>query len=328
LLAALAASLVSALPAQVSAQVSAQALAQSYPSKIITIIVPAPPGGVTDVLARTLAQRFTAAWGQQAVVENRPGGNNQVAAEFVTRAPPDGHTLLIGPEVTFIANPALYDRLNYDPINGFTAISGLVTINHAMIAHPSLPAQNVRELIALAKQKPGELNYGTYGAGSTGHLNMELFEVLTGTKLTAVHYRGAAPAVTDVIGGHIQLMYVSVGTGLPQVQDGKVKLLAIGSKKRMAALPDVPTVAESGLPGYEAVSWFGLFGPPGMPASTVAKINAEVRSLFADPEIKKSVLDRYYFESLAGTPQQLSDRIKADEPKWRKIIQDAKIKAE
>jgi tripartite-type tricarboxylate transporter receptor subunit TctC len=320
LLAALAGSLVSALPAQ--------AVAQTYPSKTITIIVPAPPGGVTDVLARTLAQRFTAAWGQQAVVENRPGGNNQVAAEFVTRAPPDGHTLLIGPEVTFIANPALYGRLNYDPINGFTAISGLVTINHALIAHPSLPAQNVRELIALAKQKPGELNYGTYGAGSTGHLNMELFQVLTRTKLTAVHYRGAAPAMTDVIGGHIQLMYVSVGTGLPQVQDGKVKLLAIGSKKRMEALPDVPTVAESGLPGYEAVSWFGLFGPPGMPASTVAKINAEVRSLFADPEIKKSVLDRYYFESLAGTPQQLSDRIKADEPKWRKIIQDAKIKAE
>jgi tripartite-type tricarboxylate transporter receptor subunit TctC len=320
LLAALTASLVSALPAP--------AVAQSYPSKTITIIVPAPPGGVTDVLARTLAQRFTAAWGQQAVVENRPGGNNQVAAEFVTRAPPDGHTLLIGPEVTFIANPALYGRLNYDPINGFTAISGLVTINHAMIAHPSLPAQNVRELIALAKQKPGELNYGTYGAGSTGHLNMELFQVLTGTKLTAVHYRGAAPAMTDVIGGHIQLMYVSVGTAMPQVQDGKVKLLAIGSKKRMEALPDVPTVAESGLPGYEAVSWFGLFGPPGMPAATVAKINAEVGSLFADPEIKKSVLDRYYFESLAGTPQQLSDRIKADEPKWRKIIQDAKIRAQ
>src|SRR5262249_59819370 len=134
--------------------------------------------------------------------------------------------------------------------------------------------------------------------------------------------------MTDVIGGHMQLMYVSVGTGLPQVQDGKVKLLAIGSKKRMEALPDVPTVAESGLPGYEAVSWFGLFGPPGMPAGSVAKINAEVRSLFADPEIKKSVLDHYYFESLAGTPQQLSDRIKADEPKWRKIIQDAKIKAQ
>jgi tripartite-type tricarboxylate transporter receptor subunit TctC len=304
------------------------ARAQTYPSKTITIVVPAPPGGVTDVLARTLAQRFTAAWGQQAIVENRPGGNNQVAAEHVSRSPPDGHTLLIGPEVTFIANPALYGKLNYDPINGFTSIVGLVIINHALITHPSLPVDNVRELIALAKRKPGEINYGTYGAGSTGHLNMELFQVVSGTKLTAVHYRGAAPAMTDVIGGHIQMMYVSVGTGVPQWRDGKVKLIAVGSSKRMEALPEVPTVAENGLPGYEAVSWFGLFGPPGMPAETVDKINAEVRRMFSDPDIKKNVLDRYYFESLAGTPQQLSDRIKADEPKWRKIIEDARVKPE
>src|SRR5262245_10971323 len=304
------------------------AAAQTYPSKTITIVVPAPPGGVTDVLARTLAQRFTAVWGQQAIVENRPGGNNQVAAEYVTRATPDGHTLLIGPEVTFIANPALYGKLNYDPINGFTAIVGLVIINHALITHPSLPVDNVRELIALAKRKPGEINYGTYGAGSTGHLNMEPFQVVSGTKLTAVHYRGAAPAMTDVIGGHIQMMYVSVGTGVPQWRDGKVKLIAVGSSKRMEALPEVPTVAENGLPGYEAVSWFGLFGPPGMPAETVDKINAEVRRMFSDPDIKKNVLDRYYFESLAGTPQQLSDRIKADEPKWRKIIEDARVKPE
>jgi tripartite-type tricarboxylate transporter receptor subunit TctC len=304
------------------------AQAQTYPTKTITLVVPAAPGGVTDVLARTLAQRFTAAWGQQAIVENRPGGNNQVAAEHVTRSPPDGYTLLIGPEVTFIANPALYGKLNYDPINGFTAIVGLVVINHALITHPSLPVQNVSELIALAKRKPGDINYGTYGAGSTGHLNMELLQAVTGAKFTAVHYRGAAPAMTDVVGGHIQMMYIAVGTGAPQWREGKVKLIAIGSSKRMEALPDVPTVAESGLPGYEAVSWFGLFGPPGMPADTVSKINAEVRRLFDDPETKKNVLDRFYFESLAGTPQELSDRIKADEPKWRKIIEQAKVKPE
>jgi tripartite-type tricarboxylate transporter receptor subunit TctC len=306
--------------------IPAAAAAQTYPTKAVTIVVPAAPGGVTDVLARTLAQRFTAAWGQQVIVENKPGANNQVAAEYVTKSPPDGHTLMIGPEVTFIANPALYGKLNYDPINGFTAIVGLVIINHAMIAHPSLPAENVRELIELAKKKPGEINYGTFGAGSTGHLNMELFQIVSGTKLTAVHYRGATPAMTDVVGGHIQMMYVSVGTGVPQWRERKVKLLAIGSSKRMEALPDVPTVAENGLPGYEAVSWFGLFGPPGMPADTVAKINGEVRRMFSDPEIKKNVLERYYFESLAGTPQELSDRIKADEPKWRKIIEDAKVK--
>jgi tripartite-type tricarboxylate transporter receptor subunit TctC len=306
--------------------IPAAAAAQTYPTKTVTIVVPAAPGGVTDVLARTLAQRFTAAWGQQAIVENRPGGNNQVAAEYVTKAPPDGHTLMIGPEVTFIANPALYGKLNYDPINGFTPIVGLVIINHALITHPSLPVENVKELIALAKKKPGEINYGTFGAGSTGHLNMELLQVVSGAKFTAVHYRGATPALTDVVGGHIQMMYVSVGTALPQARDRKVKLIAIGSTKRMAALPEVPTIAENGLPGYQAVSWFGLFGPPGIPAATVAKINAEVRGMFSDPEIKKNVLDRYYFESLAGTPQELSDRIKADEPKWRKIIEDAKVK--
>ena len=290
----------------------------SYPTKPVTIIVPAAPGGVTDALGRTLAQRFTDAWGQQVIVENKPGANNQIAAEYVTKAAPDGYTLLIGPETTFVVNPSLYSKLSYDPVNGFTPISGLVTINHALIVNPALPVQNVKELIALAKQKPGELNYGTFGIGSSGHLNMELFQALSGAKFQAVHYKGATPALTDVMAGHIQLMFISVGSAVPQWKADKVKLLAVGAAKRMALLPEVPTVAESGLPGYAAVSWFGLFGPPGMPAETVGKINAEVRKIFADPEIKKNFLERQYFESIAGTPEQLAKYIKADEPKWRK----------
>ncbi|OLB72353.1 MAG: hypothetical protein AUI16_20600 [Alphaproteobacteria bacterium 13_2_20CM_2_64_7] len=300
----------------------------SYPTRPVTIIVPAAPGGVTDALARTLAQRFTDAWGQQAIVENKPGANNQIAAEYVTKAAPDGYTLLIGPEVTFVVNPSLYPKLPYDPVKGFTPISGLVTINHALIVNPALPVQNVKELIALAKQKPGELNYGTFGIGSSGHLNMELFQALSGAKFQAVHYKGATPALTDVMAGHIQLMFISVGSAVPQWKADKVKLLAVGAAKRMALLPEVPTVAESGLPGYEAISWFGLFGPPGMPADVVGRINAEVRKIFADPEIKKNFLERQYFESIAGTPEQLTKYIKADEPKWRKVIHDAKVKAE
>jgi len=300
----------------------------SYPTRPVTIIVPAAPGGVTDALARTLAQRFTDAWGQQAIVENKPGANNQIAAEYVTKAAPDGYTLFIGPEVTFVVNPSLYAKLPYDPVKGFTPISGLVTINHALILNPALHVQNVKELIALAKQKPGELNYGTFGAGSTGHLNMELFQAMSGTKLQALHYKGATPALTDVMAGHIQMMFISVGTAVPQWKADKVKLIAVGSSKRMALLPEIPTVAESGLPGYEAVSWFGLFGPPGMPADVVAKINGEVRKIFADPEIKKDFLERQYFESIAGSPEQLANAIKSDEPKWRKVIQDAKIKGE
>ncbi len=307
---------------------AAAAQGTSYPTKPVTIIVPAAPGGVTDALGRMLAQRFIDAWGQQTIVENKPGANNQIAAEYVTKAAPDGYTLLITPEVTFVVNPSLYAKLPYDPVKGFTPITGLVTINHALIVNPALPVESVKELIALARQKPGELNYGTFGAGSSGHLNMELFQSLSGAKLQAVHYKGATPALTDVVAGHIQMMFISVGSAVPQWKANKVKLIAVGAQKRMALLPEVPTVAESGLPGYEAVSWFGLFGPPGMPADVVAKINGEVRKIFADPEIKKSFLERQYFESIAGTPEELTRNIKADEPKWRKVIHDAKVKAE
>jgi tripartite-type tricarboxylate transporter receptor subunit TctC len=307
---------------------AAAAQGTSYPTKPVTIIVPAAPGGVTDALGRTLAQRFTEAWGQQTIVENKPGANNQIAAEYVTKAAPDGYTLLIGPETIFVVNPSLYAKLPYDPVKGFTPITGLVTINHALIVNPALPVESVKELIALARQKPGELNYGTFGAGSSGHLNMELFQALSGTKLQAVHYKGATPALTDVVAGHIQMMFISVGSAVPQWKASKVKLIAVGAQKRMALLPEVATVAESGLPGYEAVSWFGLFGPPGMPADIVAKINGEVRKIFADPEIKKNFLERQYFESIAGTPEELTRYIQADEPKWRKVIHDAKVKAE
>ena len=296
--------------------------AQDYPTRTVTIIAPAAPGGVIDRLSRILAQRFSTAWGKQVVVEHRPGANNQLAAEYVTKAPPDGYTLFVSPEVTFAVNPSLYKRLPYDPVNGFTPIAGLVIINHALLLHPSVPADNVKDLVALAKKKPGAINYGTFGAGSTGHLNMEMFQTLSGTKLTAVHYKGATPALTDVIGGHIQAMFISVGTAVPQWRERKVKFIAVGAGQRMPLLPEMPTVAESGVPGYEAVSWFALFGPPGMPKDVVAKINGEVRRMFADPELRKT-LDLQYFTPIVGSPEELAARVKAEEPKWRKVIQAA-----
>src|SRR5262244_1331373 len=315
--------------AMMACLVPAAAAAQeaNYPTKPVTIVVPAAPGGVTDALGRALAQRFTEAWGQQVIVENRPGANNQIAAEYVSKSAADGHTLLIGPEVTFVVNPHLYGRLGYD-VSDFTPVVGLVTINHALVVNPALPVDSVKDLLALAKQKPGELNYGTFGIGSSGHLNMELLQALADVKFQPVHYKGATPALTDVMAGHIQMMFISVGSAVPQWKAGKVKLIAVGAGKRMPLLPEVPTVAESGLPGYEAVSWFGLFGPPGMPADIVDKINAEVRKIFADPEIKTNFLERQYFDSIAGTPEQLAKYIKSDEPKWRKVIHDAKLKVE
>ncbi|MBX9775179.1 MAG: tripartite tricarboxylate transporter substrate binding protein [Xanthobacteraceae bacterium] len=296
--------------------------AQDYPSRPVTIVAPAAPGGVVDRLSRILAQRLSEAWGRQFVVEHKPGANNQLAAEYITKSAPDGYTLMVSPEVTFAVNPSLYKRLNYDPFKGFTPIAGLVIINHALLLHPSVQADSVKDLIEIARKKPGALNYGTFGAGSTGHLNMEMLQTMSGTKFTAVHYKGATPALTDVIGGHIQMMFVSVGTAVPQWQEKKVKFIAVGAAKRMELLPQMPTVAESGVPGYEAVSWFGLFGPPGMPADVVAKLNAEVRRIFADPELRKT-MDREYFTPIVGTPEELTARIKADEPKWRKVIQNA-----
>jgi tripartite-type tricarboxylate transporter receptor subunit TctC len=306
---------------------TAAAAADNYPSKPITIIVPASPGGVTDMLGRLLAQHFIKDFGAQAVVENKPGANNQVAAEYVTHQLGDGYTLLIGPETTFIVNPTLYDHLPYDPVHGFTPISGLVQIDHALILNPAVPANNVKELIALAKSKPGQLNYGTYGVGSSGHLNMEMFKTVTGTNMVPVHYKGATPAMQDVMAGQIQLMFVSVGSGMPQVKAGTVKMLAIGGAKRLALLPDVPTVAET-VPGFVAVSWFALFGPAGMPPDVTAKLNAEVRKIFADPEVQKNFMDVQYFESIAGSPEDLTKRIATEEPKWRKLLEEAHIKME
>jgi tripartite-type tricarboxylate transporter receptor subunit TctC len=309
-------------------QAAAAAQTPDYPVKPITVIVPAAPGGVVDMLGRTLAQRFTQAWGQQVVIENKAGANNQIGAEFVTKSAPDGYTLLVAPETTFVVNPSLYPKLPYDPVKGFSPISGLVTINQALIANPALPVRNVKDLIALAKEKPGEINYGTFGVGSSGHLNMELFQTLSGAKFQAVHYKGATPALTDVMAGHIQMMFVSVGSVVPQWKAGKVNFIAVGAAKRMRLLPEITTVAESGVPGFEAVAWFGLFGPPGMPADIVAKINDEVRKSFADPDIKQNFLDRQYFDSIAGTPEELASYIKSDEPKWRKVIHDAKVQVE
>ena len=305
----------------------AAANAQSFPSRTITIVSPAPAGGVTDTIGRALAQRFSAKWGQQAVVENKPGANNQIAAEYIVNQPPDGHALFIAPDSTFVANPSLYPKLPYDPYKSFTPISGLMIINHGLIAHPSFAPNNVKELIDLAKSKPGGVDYGTYGIGSSGHLNMLLLENMSGIKMQAVHYKGAAPATNDVIAGHIPTMFVSASAGAPLAKEGKLKYLAVGGSKRLPQLPDIPTVAET-VPGYVGVSWFGLFGPAGMSADTVSKINAEVRAMFADPEFQKSFMDRFMFQSIAGTPEELMDFIRKEEPKWRKVITDAKLKVE
>jgi len=303
------------------------AQAQSYPSRTITLTVTAAAGGVTDVVARALGQRLSEAWGQQVVIENKGGAAHVVGAQSVAKAAPDGYSLLVAEAGTFVINPTLYGKgkLPYDEEKDFAPITGIVRINQALLGHPSLPAKNVAELIALAKQKPGELTYGTAGIGSAPHMNMVLFESMAGVKLVPVHYRGAAPALTDVIAGHVNLMSVSVSLALPPFRSGQIKIFGIGSPNRLAPAADIPTVAESGLPGYEAATWFGLFATAGTPRDVVLKLNAEVQKILADPEFREKFLAPQMFEPMASTPEAFADYIQAQTQKWAKVIREQKL---
>jgi tripartite-type tricarboxylate transporter receptor subunit TctC len=309
---------------------AATAQAQSYPTRTITLTVTAAAGGVTDVVARALGERLSQTWGQQVVIENKGGAAHVVGAQSVAKAAPDGYSLLVAEAGTFTINPTLYGKgkLPYDEEKDFIPITGIVRINQALLGHPSLPANNVRELIELASKKPGELTYGTAGIGSAPHMNMVLFESMANVKLVAVHYRGAAPALTDVIAGHVNLMSVSVSLALPPFRTGKIKIFGIGSGKRLSLAPDIPTVAESGLPGYEATTWFGLFATAGTPREIVTKINAEVAKILADPQFREKFLAPQMFEPMASSPEEFADYIKAQTHKWAKVIHEQKLSIE
>jgi len=309
---------------------AAAAQAQSYPSRPITLTVTAAAGGVTDVVARALGQRLSEAWSQQVVIENKGGAAHVLGAQSVAKAAPDGYSLLVAEAGTFVINPTLYakGKLPYDEEKDFAPITSIVRINQALLGHPSLPADNVRDLIALAKQKPGALTYGTAGVGSGPQMNMILFESMAGVKLLPVHYRGATPALTDVIAGHVNLMSVSVSLALPPFRAGQIKIFGIGSSQRLPAAADIPTVAESGLPGYEAATWFGLFATAGTPRDIVLKINAEVRNILADSEFREKFLAPQMFEPTPMTPEEFAQYIKAQRQKWAKVIRAANLKIE
>ncbi len=306
---------------------AAVAQAPAYPTRPITIMVTAAAGGVTDVVARTLGQGITKDWGQPVVIENRGGAAHILGAEAVAKAEPDGYTLMVAEAGTFTINPVIYPKgkLPYDTDSAFAPISGLVRINQALIADKNLPVSNAAELIALAKQKPGQLTYGTAGIGSAPHMNIELFENMAGVKFTPVHYRGATPALNDLRAGTINLMSVSVSLALPPYQAGEIKILGIGSAKRLPQVPNIPTVAETGLPGYQAVTWFGLFGPAGMPHDLVVKLNGEVQRVFADLAFQKRFLEPQMFKAMPGTPESFSAFIKAEQAKWAKVIREGHI---
>jgi tripartite-type tricarboxylate transporter receptor subunit TctC len=301
--------------------------AQSYPTRALTITVTAAAGGVTDVVARAVGQRLSESWGQQVVIENKGGAAHVVGAQSVAKAAPDGYSLLLAEAGTFVVNPTLYGkgRLPYDEEKDFIPITGIVRINQALLGHPSLAAANVSELITLAKNKPGELTYATAGVGSAPHMNMVLFESMAGVKLLPVHYRGAMPALTDVIAGHVNLMSVSVSLALPPSHAGQVRIFGVGSPKRLLPVADIPTVAESGLPGYAASTWFGLFATAGTPRDIVRKINGEVVQLLADPAFREKFLAPQMFEPMASSPDAFAAYIKEETQKWSSLIRERKL---
>jgi tripartite-type tricarboxylate transporter receptor subunit TctC len=308
----------------VSTLLAGPALAQTYPAKPVNIVVAIAPGGAADLIGRAVAQKLSEAWGQNFVVENRGGANTQLAAEYVGKAAPDGYTLLVTAEHTFTVNPLLYKKLSYDPIKGFVPVSGLVAVNQTLVAHPSAPFNTVAELVREAKAKPGQISHGSLGVGSGPHLSAIQLESAAGIKLNPVQYRGAAPALTDVVAGHIPMMFIATGVAAQPWRAGQVKAIGIGSGHRLAGLPNIPTIDET-YPGYRAELWFGLFAPAGTPKDIVDKLNAGVQQAMADPAFKQRYMDANFFEAMVGKPEDLARQIEADRTRWTKVLREANI---
>jgi tripartite-type tricarboxylate transporter receptor subunit TctC len=303
------------------------ASAQNYPAKPIRLIVPYPPGGPTDLVGRSVGQKLTEAWGQQVVVENRAGAASAVGTEAASRAPADGYTLLLGTSAGFCINPALGGKLPYDAERDFAPISLLVINPQILVVHPSLPAHSVKELIALAKSRPGQINYASVGNGSPQHLGMEMLKSMTGIDMVHVPYKGTAPAVTDILAGHVSLMFNSMPSVLPQVFSGKLRGLAVGSANRSPAAPDIPTVAEAGVPGFEYVTWYGLYAPAGTPREIVSRLHDQIVKMLADPDLARRFASQGA-EPMSNTPEQLAQYRRAEFQRWRKLIADLKLKVE
>jgi len=299
---------------------------ESYPAKQITIVNPYAPGGVADAITRALAQRLSDQWHKPVVVENRSGGSTQVGAAYVAKSPPDGYTLLATDGATFM-NSYLYPKANYDAAKDLIAVSGLGSIDHVLAANPSIPAATIGDLIALGRAKPKTLTYAIIGWGSPNHVSMELLQGLTGSEFTPVYYKGGAPALTDVIGGHISMTFLSTTLIAPTAKAGQVRALGIGSLKRLPQLPDIPTVAET-VPGYEASYWYGLFAPRGTPDDVVNTLNKTVQTILQDANFRKEFLDRNFYEPIIGSPAQFGNHVESSVKKWAGVMQTAKASPE
>jgi len=299
--------------------------AQSYPAKPVRLIVPYPAGGATDFFARLVFTKMSESLGQQVVVENRPGAGTAIGASEVARSAPDGYTLLIGDAGTYAFNPTLYKKLSYDPVKDFAPVSLTGRFALILAVNPStMQAKSVAEFVDAAKRQPGKIDYGAPGPGSPIHLAMEFFKQRAGIVMTPIPYKGGADALSDLIGGRIPALFPDIATALPQIRAGKIRALAVASGKRVAALPDLPTVGESGYPGFEAWAWQGFVAPAGTPRPVLMKLNSEFAKVMADPLIKQR-LSESGFEPQTSTPEEFAAYMKSEIAKWAKVIRDSNV---
>ena len=309
------------LIAAIAAAHAPAVLAQTYPAKAIRIVVPFPAGGTSDILSRAIGQKLTEEWKQPVIVDNRPGASANIGAEIVVKSPPDGYTLLCASTIHTI-NPSLYSKLSYDPVRDFTPITLIAATSQVLAVHPSVPVKTVKEFIAYAKKRPGQLNYSSAGNGSQPHLTAEMFKSRTGIDNVHVPYKGAPPQLADLIAGHVALTFATSPTAVPQVKAGKLRALAVSTLKRISALPDVPTIDESGVPGFDASGANGLVGPAGMPPAIVERLNAAVVRIVKDPAMSKFLSDQGA-EPWTTTPGEYGAYIKSEVAKWAKAVKDS-----
>ncbi|MBI2294805.1 MAG: tripartite tricarboxylate transporter substrate binding protein [Betaproteobacteria bacterium] len=301
--------------------------AQTYPAKPIRFVVPFPVGGIADVFARVIGQKFNDAWGQPVVVENRTGAGGTIAAEFVAKAPPDGYTLVMGSIGTHSVNVSLFRKLAYDPVRDFAPVALVMEADGLLVVHPSVPVKTVKELVALARARPGQLNYASAGNGTASHLAGELFKMMAKVDMVHVPYKGNVPAITDLLGGQTSLLFATMPTVLPQVQAGKLRAIAVTGATRSPAAPDLPSIAEAALPGFEVTNWIGIFAPAGTPRDAVTKLNSETIRIMRAPEIQNRLLNEGA-KSPAKTTEEFGAYVRAEIAKWAKVIQQAGIRVD
>ncbi len=299
--------------------------AQTFPSRPVRIVVPFPPGGTSDILARSIGQKLSEEWGQPVLADNRPGAAGNIASENVAKSKPDGYTLYINTVGTHAINPAIYAKLAFDPINDFTPITNLVNLPSVLLVHPSVPVKNVKELIALARKRPNELQYSSAGSGAQPHLTAEMFKSMAGIEILHVPYKGAGPQMIGILSGEVALTFATAPSGVPYVKSGQLRALGVTSANRIPALPAVPTVAEGGVPGYLAVGWNGLIAPAALPAPLTDKIHDAVAKIVRTPEINARLID-LGAEPALSTPAEFAALIKSEIVKWAKVVKESGAK--